>query len=64
MRELVLSSVNNLLLARAPSIKSGWRPIFAVFAVAGSLDGEEALSQQVNVLWFFAPRNYTCAFFI
>jgi hypothetical protein len=46
VRELVLSSVNNLLLAKAPQVKSGWRPLLAVFAIAGALEHEEALSQQ------------------
>jgi len=42
----VLSSVNNLLLAKAPMVKSGWRPLLAVFAIAAALENEEALSQQ------------------
>jgi hypothetical protein len=46
VRELVLSSVNNLLLAKAPMVKSGWRPLLAVFAIAAALENEEALSQQ------------------
>ena len=32
VREFLLSSLNHLLLAKAPNVRSGWKSIFAVFA--------------------------------
>ena len=40
VREFILSSLNHLLLAKAPNVRSGWKSIFAVFAIAGGLEEE------------------------
>lgn len=44
LREFILSCLNNMLLAQASNVRSGWKSIFAVFATAGG-DAEEQIAQ-------------------
>ena len=50
VREFLLSSLNHLLLAKAPNVRSGWKSIFAVFAIAGGLEEEMICQQAYNAL--------------
>jgi|MDSY01.2.fsa_nt_gb hypothetical protein len=58
VREFILSSLNHLLLAKAPNVRSGWKSIFAVFAIAGGLEEEMICQQAYNALHRLVQNHF------
>lgn len=57
VKEMVLECINNMMLAKADNIKSGWKAIFSVFIVAAK-EPRESLVTKAYKMAFTINRDY------